>query len=458
MKNVNVVLTPAWEEDHISQLRVDAEIDWPIAAGEVIFSIMDRIIFKRFTKLAADFAVSDEAGAVECTQETRTLDHIDARSFYAARATQGKTRISYALALEPVGLNPCFDLGWEKGGMNGSGMTFMPNFGGDEDDGQEYTYHLSWDLAALPNNSIGVWSFGEGDICHTGSGHTLTQTFYAAGLLDCVRTGNFGYYWFDNDFFLEAALDTAQIFRYESEFFKDEGERYTIITRHTLQGEIRPGGTALTRSYMCVYQPNARLTRKWIKFLFAHEMVHNWIHINNSPFGICTWYLEGMAEFYSAVLPMRMGIVTKEELLEELNKRADQFFLNPYIDTPNEVLGRNLMANKEMTRVPYGRGFFYLTHADAEIRKASNGAKCLDDVMQEIRDMERQDPKIQNEAWLSAYGKIVGKDQAEAELANLQNGGEIIPQAACFEGMIQLVETTGIQRETGKECRMWRFE
>jgi predicted metalloprotease with PDZ domain len=186
--------------------------------------------------------------------------------------------------------------------------------------------------------------------------------------------------------------------------------------------------------------------------------VHNWISLNDTPFGTCTWYVEGMAEFYSAVVPWRMGIVTKEELLAELNKRASQFYENPYIHTPNEVLGRNLMSNKEMTRVPYGRGFFYMTHADAEIRKATQGEKCLDDVMQEIRAMFKRDPQLQNDAWLCAYGKIVGREQAEAELANLQNGGEIIPQAECFGGEIQACETCGIQRESGAACRMWRFE
>ena len=453
MKHISVRLTPDWTGDRIAQLRVELALDWQVRSGEELFGIYEKVIFKPFTNLAEDFALCDDAGKLEYSCENKQDGYLYSRMFKPARDTQGKIRVSYALALEETGVNPCFDLGHEKGGMTGSGMTFMPWFAEGE-----YTYRLEWDLSALPEGCIGVWSFGEGTATQKGGGDMLVQTFYAAGRLDCVREGNFGYYWFDNDFFLEAAVPTARIFRYESELFADEGERYTIITRRTNQGEVRPGGTALKRSYMCVYQPGARLTTTWIKFLFAHEMVHNWISLNDTPFGTCTWYVEGMAEFYSAVVPWRMGIVTKEELLAELNKRAAQFYENPYIHTPNEVLGRNLMSNKEMTRVPYGRGFFYLTHADAEIRKATQGEKCLDDVMQEIRAMFKRDPQLQNDAWLCAYGKIVGREQSEAELANLQNGGEIIPQAECFGGEIQACETCGIQRESGAACRMWRFE
>ena len=54
--------------------------------------------------------------------------------------------------------------------------------------------------------------------------------------------------------------------------------------------------------------------------------------------------------------------------------------------------GGNLMSDSEMTRIPYGRGFFYLMHADGMIRKATHGKHTLDDVMQRLLEEEKNNP------------------------------------------------------------------
>ena len=119
--------------------------------------------------------------------------YIKSGKYIADRKTIGTVVISYRLLLEPAGRNPVFDLGWERGGMTGSGMTFMPSF-------QEgtYEYTMNWNVSHLPEGGKGVWSFGEGKITRTGNEGLLKTTFYTAGQLDCVKFGKFGYYWLDN--------------------------------------------------------------------------------------------------------------------------------------------------------------------------------------------------------------------------------------------------------------------
>ena len=56
--------------------------------------------------------------------------------------------------------------------------------------------------------------------------------------------------------------------------------------------------------------------------------MHNWVTLLDEPFGTCTWYVEGMAEFYCLVLPWRFGLASREELLEQLNDRAEQYYEN----------------------------------------------------------------------------------------------------------------------------------
>ena len=64
--------------------------------------------------------------------------------------------------------------------------------------------------------------------------------------------------------------------------------------------------------------------------LLAHEMVHNWPHLNDNPYGVTTWYAEGTAEYYSIMIPLRNGLITAAEALAEIQKRTDAYYTNPH--------------------------------------------------------------------------------------------------------------------------------
>ncbi len=452
MYQVSVCLAPDWDGEKIRELSVELRADIPARKGEPLFFVNLVTIFKPFTELAEPVSLEGDGERIPLSMREEEKPPVK-MGVYVPETDSGGWTLCYRLKLAPGGRNPVFDLGYERGGMNGAGMTFMPAFYTED----TIAYTLSWDLSALPGEAIGVWSYGQGTVRREGDDGTLMETFYAAGLLDCVRLGNFGYYWFANDRILENAVATARIFGYESRFFGDGGEPYTIFVRHTDGDEIRAGGTALTRSYMYLYRDNEQLDPVWLKFLFAHEMVHNWVHLKDDPFGTCTWYVEGMAEYYSAVLPLRMGIVTGEELADQLNKRAADYYENPKRHAANAECGAGLMADKELTRVPYGRGFFYLTHADSRIRQATGGERCLDDVMLALKERFREDNSLQNEAWFEEYGRYVGRDEALAEYESFRDGGLVVPAVDCFEGAVTVRKERGTVRETGEACDIWKF-
>lgn len=454
MPYLHVTLTPAWDGEKIPSLQVRMRTDLPAKAGEKYFTINRVTVFKPFTELAEPFALRDAAGEIPLEEREVKNRQIVNGDFYPARDSSGECELTYTLKLAPAGENPVFDLGHEPGGMNGAGMTFMPAFETDE----EIAYVLDWDLSALPRRAVGAWSFGEGHVAQTGRKTLLQETFYSAGMMDSVRLGNFSYYWFPNDKVAETALTTARIFSYESAFFKDAGEPYTIFTRHAPWADPkRAGGTALTRAYMYLYKDDGQLDPSWLKFLFAHEMVHNWVHLSDNPFGTCTWYVEGMAEYYSSVLPMRMGAVSAGELAAELNKRSHQYYENPAIHATNEECGAGLFSDPEKTRVPYGRGFFYLTHADAAIRRATDGKYSLDDAVLELNSRFAADHELRNEAWFEVYGSYVGEETARTEYEFFSRGGVVEPAVDCYEGRIRLEKTEGKVRGTEEACRLWLF-
>ena len=459
MKQVDVCLKPVMTARDAKEAKIRVALtlrDFAMEAGQMLFELNGRTIMKPFETFAEPICVTDGMGEVPFEKVEENRGYILAWMYKPLRKTEGAIEITYTLALRPVGVNPCFDLGFEEGGIDGSGMTSMPSFAG-EFSREQYAYTLSWDLSAMMENATAAWAFGPGTCRKVGGGGLLQQTFYAAGELNAVRFGRFGYYWFSGREMLQPAMDAARIFDYESEFFEDAEDPYNIFIRKTV-GSERAGGTAYTRSYMCVYSEGNDLSPDWLFFLYAHEMVHNWVHLSDNPFGTCTWYVEGMAEYYSAVLPFRAGIASKEQLLKEINKRAQQFYQNPRNRIPNAEVGKHLMKDPEMTRVPYGRGFFYLTHADAMIRRATNGEKSLDDVVKALNKRFAEDPTLQNEAWIEEYGRFVGEETAREEYEAMAGGQAIEPECDCFGGAVRKVKKEGTVRESGETCTLWQFE
>ena len=461
MAEVKVVLSPVMASADAEHAEMGVEItvkNMQIRKGETLFSTYDSMLprsfcCKKFNDFIEPMQLSDEEGTLETVKETDDQYYTINGIYKAARDTKGAIRIAYKVNCAAVGLNPVFDLGYEYGGLHGSGYTFMPAF----PEGK-YTYDLFWDLSGMPYGSIGAWAYGEGNVhVENKEGEALMDTFYACGLLNRVKFNNFGYYWFEGKEMLTVAAETSQIFDYESKFFKDEGEPYNIFIRKTLLPEHRVGGTAAERSYGAVYAEGNFLGREWLDLLFAHEMVHNWVHLDDTPFGTCTWYVEGMAEFYGALLPWRAGVADEKMVCRELNMRAHAWYENPARHISNADLNGKMMQGGETGRIQYGRGYFYMTHADEMIRRATNNEKCLDDLVLALNEKFKADKHIKNEAWIEEYGKLVGTDVAKKEFDEMAGGAEITPSAAAYEGKIKLVAEKGTERGTEKETTLWQF-
>ena len=233
----------------------------------------------------------------------------------------------------------------------------------------------------------------------------------------------------------------------------DEGETYKIFARarkcHT------SGGVAGIRSYTYIYDPEHLPDFEALKFLFAHEMVHNWVQLNDKPYGTCTWYVEGMAEYYSLVLPWRFGLVTREEVKHQLESRMKQYYENPCRLLSNQQLGNLLFQDLEATDVPYGRGMFYLMQVDKRIREKTNGIKNLDCVMKRMQEKVKENENAQNLVWIKAVEEETGLDEMEYLLL-LSQGELILPEFSCFEGAgFEVEECDAVARRSGEACKSY---
>lgn len=458
MNRIEVLLTPVWNYNRIASIMVQLTMIKPeLDQDSLIFSFHKNVVGVPFLEFSHWVNLQDEAGTIDYTFTERKIPKIVMEDYTIKRKLTGDVRISYEVELKPVGKNPAFDLGYEDGGMNGSGMSFMPCF-----EEVDYQFILNWELSRLPQGYRGIWSLGEGRIETVQNGRVLAESFYYAGNIKGVKKNNCGFYWLENPGLPgeEVGHFVMNLFDKMTKFFADEGEPYNVFSRkvpEVLTGRNKIGGLALTRSFLYLYPQENPPKEETLKFLFPHEMVHNWPKLKDEPFGTCTWYVEGSAEYYSVILPDRYGMITKVELITQLNKRAKDYYENPRLEVTNQFAGEHLFIDGEATLVPYGRGFFYLLHMDDFIRKATNGEKSLDDVVLAILRRTRSLEECSNAVWLEEVKRITGIDVSK-EFEEMQNGKMIKPVMTSFKTPIKLVEGKGIQRETGKECILYQFE
>ena len=432
MDYIRVLLEPIWEESHVGSVYVQIEG----IPSEFCFHL--KVFDKKFCELEKPLCWKDAKGDVPYENHLEYESAREIQWYRAARPLEGTALVQYTVKLEPVGKNPVFDLGYEDGGMTGTGFTFLPGLPKGH-----YEYEVVWNLEHIPEGSRAVWS-KEGVV--TGEEGLLQRSVYMAGSICSVEDTTFGFYWLENPEFQgqEIAGWTMQAYRKMAEAFNDEGTLYRIFAR---KGPARVcGGMALHRSYIFIYRPDDVPTLDSLKFLFTHEMAHNWPTMEDEPYGVSTWYGEGTAEYYSLVLPWKLGIVSDEELKEQLREKARDYYPNPTIHYPNERCGELFLKNNDATVMPYGRGLFYMMETDEWLRKISGDRYNLDTVVNALLERTRAGEPCYNQNWLDTIRGLIDTLAVEPEkkerlwkefrknFMRMQNGEMIPPCLACFGG------------------------
>lgn len=382
----------------------------------------------------------------------------EARKWFVERPTAGDVRMSYRvfprILPENYRSSPYFDLRTEDGGANGAGVTFMvmpPE--------REYRIHLHWDLTHMPYGSRGVWCMGEGDVTLVDRPSLLAFSYYAVGdIKEYKETDDdtFAMYWLSEPSFDTNAVARRikDLFDCMSSFFEDKGAPYKVFVRKD-PFEKSGGGTALRDSFMFGWSDATKPTPDSLQNLLAHEMVHNWPHLDGKD-GEVNWYNEGAAEYYSVVLPYRAGLSTLDDVLAQLATRTERYYGNPLRDMSLAEAHKICWSDRNAQRLPYGRGFFYLVDIDAQIREASKGARSLDDVVLEMLRRKRRGEPYGIEAFLELVERETGTDARAGYLAMV--GGKMIePKDNWFGGAFRAVKET-LPDLNGNDIDSYRWE
>ena len=453
MNLTKISLKPYWKDNTVDRMDVRMEL-----TGQS-YKEGDRLCSMQLSTVtipgceAKDLQISDESGVIPVQESEEEPYPYKWRRWNVQRETNGTIQISYTVTprvLKPTDIcGPYFDFRAEEGGANSAGISILMDVENVK------ASELSWDLSAMPEGSRGICTFGENEV-KTDTLEQLRESYFAMGQLNTIEEGDFGFYWMSQPPFdvKEVAEYTKKLFGHMQKFFKDTEKIYRIFVRK--DPFLTSGGTALYRSYMFGWNTTQPCSLADKKAILAHEMVHNWPDLNDNPYGTTTWYSEGTAEYYSVLLPLRLGLICDEDAIAELQERTDKYYANPTRALGDEEAAAICWKDRRAQRLVYGRGMIFFINTDIQIRKATNGEHNIDDVVIDILEKRRAGVVLGNEVFLETVKRISGLD-VRSEWEAMHTGKEIVPLDGGFDGRFAVVEKEIEEADTGKKVRSWTW-
>ncbi|MCC4634750.1 MULTISPECIES: peptidase M61 [Xanthomonas] len=262
---------------------------------------------------------------------------------------------------------------------------------------QTYVLNIDWDLSHLPDGAKGVSSFGEGDVRvdEIDSGG-LSGLFFMAGRVghwpSVPRADGFSVAWQGQPPFDANAL-SAWVGKLHEQFelaFPQPASRpYTIFLRYNPVNA--GGGTALNQSFVTTYGAGGGADVNLIKLTLSHEMFHTYQpRLSGHGPESTTWFSEGSAVFYEALLPLRFGLLTPQQFLDSLNMTAARYYTNALGNLPNARIDEGFWKDTRIRTLAYDRGMLYLATVNDALRKRSQGQRSLDDLLRALLAIGQQ--------------------------------------------------------------------
>jgi predicted metalloprotease with PDZ domain len=242
---------------------------------------------------------------------------------------------------------------------------------------------------------------------------------------------------------------TSNLHAWMSKFFQLEVEPfYLVILRANPQNP--GGGVAYTNAFVVGY--GADTTAQSLKRILAHEMTHTFTTGNET---LDKWYAEGIAEYYSAVLPWRAGLISNERFLKEINLTASRYYTDVKKHTPEDQVLDQFWKDTRIRTLPYDRGMMYFAVLDGKIRKDSDGKKSVDDIIQAMVNRGRDhDHKVTVDTWLDLLREYLGED-GPATYRALMAGNLMLPDSdefgPCFNRVTRKIRRFDMGFDAGKD-------
>lgn len=435
--NCKILLRPFWENQRIDHMEVEFSFDTLARnAGEELC----KTTLSAYTVPgcgAEMLRVWDEKGEVEVTSTISEPYPYKYQHYQLKRDLSGTVSVHYVVHPRPLlpgdRCAPYVDFRCEEGGGTSAGSAFLADFGSLEG---ETT--LSWDFSHMPEGSRGICAFGEGDVTLSAGPGLFRDCYYSIGAVKSITEGDFGVYWISEpNFDVEViAKYTQMLFGGMQSFFHDRESVYRIFVRK--DPYTHSGGSAMARCYMFGWNDTEPVSLENKKSILAHEMVHNWPHLTDSESEITSWYSEGTADYYSMILPLRLGLITTKEARREIQTMTDSYYTNPTRHLSDSEAAGICWQDWRAQKLPYGRGLLFLSNTDVKIRQATDGVRSIDDVVLSILEKRNQGIAQGNKDFLDIVREISSVDVTE-DFEIMRSGGDFAPLSGGFDGHFRVI-------------------
>lgn len=270
-----------------------------------------------------------------------------------------------------------------------------------------------------------------------------------------IRIGIHGKFAFEHAAF---AAMSRSIIAVERDFWGEHGEPFTIAMAPLVgvKGSRSLGGTGRTDGFTILMSDDASIAP--VRHLIAHEYFHTW---NADRLGgqqdgtaemLGKWFSEGFTEFYTWRLLLHAGIYTLDDYVADWNSALREYASSPAKNVPNTRIAEAYWTDPAVGKLPYRRGPLLAAIWDQRLRRATDGAKNLDDVLHAMRKKIRDagDTKLAPDAatlFLSTYVEQGGPDLSADVTNYIENGETIVLPAHVFGHCLRVAnERKGLQQ------------
>lgn len=223
----------------------------------------------------------------------------------------------------------------------------------------------------------------------------------------------------------------------QRDFWKDNSfDYYTVILTPTItqNDSVYKGqsitGSSIKNGFMIRSSNNPFNNFNVIKYIFNHEMMHDWIggKISMKNEQLNYWFSEGFTDYYAFKNRLRNNDLTFREWIESFNKEVVKpHWENPEKNKPNYVIKDDFWKNKNIEKLPYRRGAIFAFYLDNQILKKSNYTKSLDDLMREILTIcTTQNRKFTDDLFIDTLQKYLNQDISYFFQKHIINGEDLI--------------------------------
>ncbi|EED15753.1 conserved hypothetical protein [Talaromyces stipitatus ATCC 10500] len=164
-----------------------------------------------------------------------------------------------------------------------------------------------------------------------------------------------------------------------------------------------------------------------VQDFLMHEIVHNWPRLGFTTGGpedlIDGWFNEGIAEYYSLILPYIFSILTEDQFIQRFNWRISGYYTNPDRAVHNKDVQDRFWLPGRVHRIPYQRGFMYFVQLAYKLHNL--GKRPLDDLIRKMIKLRAANQPHGIHVWLSLIEIELGSMALE-DYKDMSNGKQMI--------------------------------